>query len=90
MKKEKLNHSQKLYESLRLEILNEKEEGKKFYSIRQLVIKYNLNINTVLKVLKKLELDGYLYAKKGKGYFIARNKKMKIDKEENKHGKINT
>lgn len=82
MKKEKLNHSQKLYESLRLEILNEKEEGKKFYSIRQLVIKYNLNINTVLKVLKKLELDGYLYAKKGKGYFIARNKKMKIDKEE--------
>ena len=79
MKKEKLNHSQKLYESLRLEILNEKEEGKKFYSIRQLVIKYNLNINTVLKVLKKLELDGYLYAKKGKGYFIARNKKMKID-----------
>ena len=45
MKKEKLNHSQKLYESLRLEILNEKEEGKKFYSIRQLVIKYNLNIH---------------------------------------------
>lgn len=76
------NQSQKLYESLRLEILNENEEGKKFYSIRQLVIRYNLNINTILKVIKRLELEGYLYAQKGKGYFITGKKQISIDEEE--------
>lgn len=81
MKRTVLNQSQKLYEQLRLEILNENEEGKKFYSIRQLVIRYNLNINTILKIVKRLENEGYLYAEKGKGYFISGKKKIELKRE---------
>lgn len=81
MEEKFISQSQKLYETLRLEILKETEKDKKFYSIRQLVIRYNLNINTVLKVVKRLEQDGYLYAKKGKGYFIARERGMEISQK---------
>lgn len=80
MKGAERNYSQKLYENLRIEILKRQEE-EKFYSIRQLVIRYNLNINTILKVIKRLEQDGYLYAKKGKGYFIARKKWRELGDE---------
>lgn len=82
MKENGISQSQKLYESLRLEILNKNKEGEKFYSIRQLVIRYKLNVNTILKVVKKLELEGYLYAKKGKGYFIIGNKNIEINRDE--------
>ena len=59
--------STQLYEMLRQDILENKwKENDKFYSIRQISIKYKVNLNTVLKVIQMLEEEGYLYSVKGK------------------------
>ena len=60
--------STQLYEMLRQDILENKwKENDKFYSVRQISIKYEVNLNTVLKVVQMLEEEGYLYSIKGKG-----------------------
>lgn len=54
--------STQLYEMLRQDILENKwKENDKFYSVRQISIKYEVNLNTVLKVIRMLEEEGYLY-----------------------------
>ena len=63
--------STQLYEMLRQSILENKwKENDRFYSIRQISIKYEVNLNTVLKVIQMLEEEGYLYSIKGKGCFV--------------------
>lgn len=63
--------STQLYEMLRQNILENKwKENDKFYSVRQISIKYEVNLNTVLKVIQMLEEEGYLYSVKGKGCFV--------------------
>ena len=63
--------STQLYEMLRQDILENKwKENDKFYSVRQISIKYEVNSNTVLKVVQMLEEEGYLYSIKGKGCFV--------------------
>ena len=63
--------SMQLYEILKEDILqNHWKENSKFYSIRQVSIKFEVNLNTVLKVFQTLEEEGYLYSIKGKGCFI--------------------
>ena len=63
--------STQLYEMLRQDILENKwKENDKFYSVRQISIKYEVNLNTVLKVIRMLEEEGYLYSLKGKGCFV--------------------
>ena len=53
--------STQLYEMLRQNILENKwKENDKFYSVRQISIKYEVNLNTVLKVVQMLEEEGYL------------------------------
>ena len=53
--------STQLYEMLRQDILENKwKENDKFYSVRQISIKYEVNLNTVLKVIQMLEEEGYL------------------------------
>ena len=53
--------STQLYEMLRQDILENKwKENDKFYSVRQISIKYEVNLNTVLKVIRMLEEEGYL------------------------------
>ena len=48
--------STQLYEMLRQDILENKwKENDKFYSVRQISIKYEVNLNTVLKVIQMLE-----------------------------------
>lgn len=42
------------------------------FSVRQISIKYEVNLNTVLKVIRMLEEEGYLYSIKGKGCFVKR------------------
>ncbi len=65
--------STQLYEMLRQNILENKwKENDKFYSVRQISIKYEVNLNTVLKVIQMLEEEGYLYSVKGKGCFVKR------------------
>ena len=63
--------STQLYEMLRQDILENKwKENDKFFSVRQISIKYEVNLNTVLKVIRMLEEEGYLYSIKGKGCFV--------------------
>lgn len=71
MKKESKNISNGLYEALIRELSQKKwKENDKFFSIRQVSIKFSINSNTVLKVFQRLEKDGFLYSIKGKGCFI--------------------
>ena len=66
--------STQLFEILKQDILeNRWKENDKFFSVRQISIKYSLNPNTVLKVVKALEEEGYLYSIKGKGCFIKKD-----------------
>ena len=66
--------STQLYEMLRQDILENKwKENDKFYSVRQISIKYEVNLNTVLKVIRMLEEEGYLYSVKGKGCFVKKD-----------------
>ena len=66
--------STQLYEMLRQDMLGNKwKENDKFYSVRQISIKYKVNLNTVLKVIRMLEEEGYLYSIKGKGCFVKKD-----------------
>ena len=48
--------STQLYEMLRQDILENKwKENDKFYSVRQISIKYEVNLNTVLKLYRCLK-----------------------------------
>lgn len=76
------NISTKLYKILKEDIYkNDWKENSKFHSIRQISIKYSINLNTVLKVFQELEKDGYLYSIKGKGCFIKKGLNLKVRKE---------
>lgn len=67
---------------LRRDILENKwKENDKFYSVRQISIKYEVNLNTVLKVIQMLEEEGYLYSVKGKGCFVKKGYNLDIGKE---------
>ncbi|MGF6907347.1 PLP-dependent aminotransferase family protein [Fusobacterium sp. PH5-44] len=70
-----------LYNNLKSEIIRTGIPNSKFYSIRQVVLKSKININTVLKVFKMLENDGYIYSEKGKGYFIKKHSDFSITQE---------
>ena len=71
--------STQLFEILKQDILENKwKENDKFFSVRQISIKYDLNPNTVLKVIKALEEEGYLYSVKGKGCFIKKGYNLDI------------
>ena len=71
--------STQLYEMLRQDILENKwKENDKFYSVRQISIKYEVNSNTVLKVVQMLEEEGYLYSIKGKGCFVKKGYNLDI------------
>ena len=73
--------STQLYEMLRQDILENKwKENDKFYSVRQISIKYEVNSNTVLKVVQMLEEEGYLYSIKGKGCFVKKGYNLDIGK----------
>ena len=65
------NFYTQLYELLKAEIVAKKmKPDSKFYSVRQTVIKFDVNINTVLRVYRMLEENGYIYSIKGKGCFV--------------------
>ncbi len=71
--------STQLFEILKTDILqNEWQENTRFYSIRQVSIKYNVNPNTVLKVFQTLEEQGYIYSIRGKGSFIKKGYNLSI------------
>ena len=75
------SHYIQLYNTLKSEVIKNNLPNSKFYSIRQVVLKYKININTVLKVFKMLENDGYIYSEKGKGYFVKKSSDFSISQE---------
>ena len=46
------------------------KENDKVPSVRELASRLAINPNTIQKSYKQLELDGYIYARAGKGYFV--------------------
>lgn len=88
MKKNK-NLEENLYLNLKEQVLN-LEKGSKINSLRELSIKYNLNLNIILKIVKKLENEGYLYSQKGKGYFTKEKNSYSIYTKEKEEIKNNT
>jgi len=72
--------SKKFYEFLRNKILTENyKPGDKFYSIREIVKKYNVGNVTVSTAISNLTREGLLYTEHGRGTFIGDIEK--IDKE---------
>lgn len=50
-------------------------------SIRELASTLQINQNTIVKVYYQLDMEGFLYSQKGKGYFVKKsNQDRKIDK----------
>lgn len=80
LKKSESSYYLQLYDILKKEILSKKLQPlSKFYSMRQVGVKYNLNTNTVLRVYKMLEEEGYIYSIKGKGCFISPPHNFTVD-----------
>ena len=46
------------------------KEGDKIISIRDVSSQYNINPITILKAYNQMEHDGFLYSRRGAGYFI--------------------
>jgi len=67
-----------LKEQIKGFILNEViEKGSQLPTVRQLEKMLRINKNTVSKVYKDLELEGYVYSVKGKGTFVKEKKNTK-------------
>jgi len=45
-------------------------QGDKIISIRELSTRHNINPLTVMKAYNQLENEGYLFSRKGSGYFV--------------------
>ena len=57
------------------------KEGDKIISIREVSSRYNINPITIMKAYNQLEHDGFLYSRRGAGYYI------QIDKEKFQQGR---
>lgn len=59
-------------------------EHEKLPSVREVASKLAINPNTIQRAYKELEVEGYIYSQKAKGYFVAPMKKsiQAIKKEE--------
>jgi GntR family transcriptional regulator len=57
------------------------KEGDKIISIREVSSRYKINPITILKAYNQLEHDGFLFSRKGAGYYI------RIDKTKFKQGR---
>ena len=84
-----------LYDALTLKFLNgEVEGGVKMPSTRRLAEDLNLSRNTVLEIYEQLIAEGYLYAARGSGTFVAENiakrnvRKVIKDKTEKKNSSV--
>lgn len=50
-------------------------EHEKLPSVREVAAQLAINPNTIQKAYKELEMEGYIYSQKAKGYFVAPMKK---------------
>ncbi|MBN2432578.1 MAG: GntR family transcriptional regulator [Acidobacteria bacterium] len=66
--------SEQIKEQLRLLILSGRlPAGEQLWSIRQLAVSLTINPNTVAKVYRELEQEGFLTSRQGKGCFVIDN-----------------
>ena len=49
------------------------KEDEMLPSVRSLASSLAINVNTVLRAYKELEVEGYIYSVQGKGNFVAKN-----------------
>lgn len=57
------------------------QEGDKVISIRDLSTRYNINPITIMKAYNQLETEGFLFSRRGSGYFV------KVDPQNLQQGK---
>lgn len=59
-------------------------EHERLPSVREVAAQLAINPNTIQRAYKELEMEGYIYSQKAKGYFVAPMKKsiQAIKKEE--------
>jgi GntR family transcriptional regulator len=78
--------SEQIKEQLRRLILSEQlPAGHQLWSIRQLAVALTINPNTVAKVYRELEQEGFLTSRQGKGCYVAENTQEMIRKEREIH-----
>jgi GntR family transcriptional regulator len=57
------------------------KEGDKIISIREVSSRYRINPITIMKAYNQLEYDGFLYSRRGAGYYV------QIDKDKFQQGR---
>jgi len=60
-------------------LLGNLKAGQQLPTVRELETIFDVNINTILKALDRLKIEGYLVAEQGVGYFVARE--LSIDEQ---------
>lgn len=64
-------------------------EHEKLPSVREVAAQLAINPNTIQKAYKELEMEGYVYSQKAKGYFVAPMKKsVQFIKREEAFGEL--
>ncbi len=62
---------------------NKLKEGDKIISIRDVSSRFNINPITIMKAYNQLEIEGFLFSRKGSGYYVqAENNKLETHKSE--------
>lgn len=74
--------------AVKVAILSEKlKDGDKLASIRDLSTRFNINPLTIMKAYNQLEHEGYLFSKRGSGYFVETGGRGMEDGREEMFGK---
>ncbi|MBC7122192.1 MAG: GntR family transcriptional regulator [Pseudothermotoga sp.] len=60
-------------------LLGNLKAGQQLPTVRELETIFDVNINTILKALDKLKMEGYIVSEQGVGYFVV--KELSIDVE---------
>ena len=76
---------EQIKDAVKISIFTEKlQEGDQIISIRELSTRYNINPITIMKAYNQLETEGYLYSRRGSGYYV------KVDSQGFKNGRVET
>ena len=79
----KKNHPVPIYQQIMYSITEDinygvLKGGDQLPSVRSLSCEYDINPNTVLKAYEQLIKEGYVEARKGKGYYVSSNVKENV------------
>ena len=62
--------------AVKISIFTEKlRDGDQIVSIRELSTRYNINPITIMKAYNQLESEGYLFSRRGAGYYVKTDKR---------------